>query len=345
MRRILSEALQVKNGWVSFKTFVRLLLKHGYLRGLYSLDSLRTADLSIFHEMKPPPNGGGNQFLLALWRELERSGLRVEGNRVSRHTRACLFNSFNFDEERLRQLKRAGCRMVHRVDGPVGVYRNRDDGVDGHVWALNKEFADATVFQSVYSLNKHHELGLVFKEPVVIHNAVDPAIFYSQGRQGFGKSGKIRLFSMSWSDNPNKGAGVYKWLEDHLDWNLYEYTFVGRSPITFERIRMMPPVASEAIANIMRQQDVFITASQHESCSNALIEALSCGLPAIYIKSGSNEEIAGSGGVGFELADELPGCLDQLISNYSVYQRAIHVPDLSDVAHRYQAVLGLRVKE
>lgn len=330
-----------ENKWTDIKTFIRLILKHSYLLGLRSQDYLRASDLSIFHEMSPPPNGGGNQFLKALWGEFERSGWRVEGNRVSRRTRACLFNAFNFDEERLRQLKRAGCRMVHRVDGPVGVYRSIDEGVDQHVWALNQEFADSTVFQSAYSMNKHHELGLVFKEPVVIHNAVDPAIFHSRGRQEFSGKRKIRLFSMSWSDNPNKGADVYRWLEDALDWNCYDYTFVGRSPITFERIKMVPPMASEAIAELMRKQDVFITASRHESCSNALIEALSCGLPAIFLKSGSNEEVVGAGGVGFEIKEELPECLERLISDYSNYQNSIRVADLSDVARRYLAVLRL----
>ncbi len=341
IKRTLYEAPKAGNGWTRFKTFVRLFLKHNYLRGLRNHDSFRSADLSIFHEMKPPPDGGGNQFLRALWGEMERSGLRVEGNRVSAHTRACLFNAFNFDEERLRQLKRTGCRMVHRVDGPVGVYRSRDDGVDGHVWRLNREFADATIFQSIYSLNKHLELGLEFNEPVVIHNAVDPAIFHPRGREPFRNERKTRIFAMSWSDNPNKGAAVYKWLEDNLDWERYEFTFVGRSPISFERIQMLPPMTSDEIAQIMRTQDIFITASKHESCSNALIEALSCGLPAIYVKSGSNEEVTRAGGIGFSQAQDVPNCLDVIRSDYGRYQKVLPVFDLSSVSRLYQEVLGL----
>ena len=89
------------------------------------------ADLALFHEFAPPPTGGGHQFLRALVAELERRGLVVELNRISRGTPVCLFNSFNFDFRRLRRFARADCRMVHRVDGPIGVYRGWDDGTDG----------------------------------------------------------------------------------------------------------------------------------------------------------------------------------------------------------------------
>ena len=74
--------------------------------------------------------------------------------------------------------------MVHRVDGPIGVYRGFDDGTDARIVAVNRELADATVLQSRFSLEKHRELGPRPREPVVIPNAVDPAIFYPAGDRG-----------------------------------------------------------------------------------------------------------------------------------------------------------------
>ena len=88
------------------------------------------ADLALFHGFEPPPAGGGHQFLRALVGELERRRLVIEPNRISGDTPACLFNSFNFDFERLRRFARSDCRLVHRVDGPIGVYRGFDDGTD-----------------------------------------------------------------------------------------------------------------------------------------------------------------------------------------------------------------------
>ena len=132
------------------------------------------SDVAVFHEFHRPPYGGGNQFLLALVGELERRGLSVEKNRLSGGTPACLYNSFNFDFRRLRRFARDEVRMVHRVDGPVGVYRGFDDGTDARIAEIN-QLADATILQSQFSLDKHNELGIELRNPVVVRNTVDPA--------------------------------------------------------------------------------------------------------------------------------------------------------------------------
>jgi glycosyltransferase involved in cell wall biosynthesis len=303
--------------------------------------NFRSADISMFHGFVPPPYGGGNQFLRALWNELESRGWRLENNTISPATRACIYNSFNFDFDRLRVLRRDRCRMVHRVDGPISVYRGRDDGIDRRIWEINRDLADVTIFQSEYSRSRHVELGLVFKDASVIHNAADPAIFHARGRVPFDRSRKIRLITTSWSDNANKGADVLAWLESRLDWNRFEFTFVGRSPITFNRIRVLPPAGSAAVAEQLRSHDVFITASLHESCSNALIEALSCGLPALFVDSGSNGELVKDGGLPFVDREELPATLDRLVAEYEMRQSRIAAPVLAQVADRYLAVMGL----
>ncbi|HXF85334.1 MAG TPA: glycosyltransferase [Anaerolineales bacterium] len=300
-----------------------------------------SADLSIFHEFEPPPSGGGHQFLRAFWKEAERRGLRVENNRISRTTRACLFNSFNFDEERLIRMKRNSVLYVHRVDGPIDVYRGREDGVDRGIFAINQKMADKTIFQSHYSLEKHRELGMEFRNPVVIMNAADPDIFHAHGRIEFSRNRKTRLIASSWSDNVNKGAMVYQWLDEHLDWKRFEMTFVGRSSVTFKNIRMLPPVDSFRMAELFREHDIYITASRNDPCSNSLIEALTCGLPAIYLKSGGHPEIVKQAGVGFEAAEEIPNLLDQVTGQYEAFQSRIVVPSLWEVSEEYLKVLEL----
>ena len=305
-------------------------------------DWLRTrrgsADLAIFHEFRPPPYGGGNQFLLALVRELERRGLRVEVNQLSGATPACLFNSFNFDFARLRRFVRAGVRMVHRVDGPIGVYRGFDDGTDRRIAVVNRDLADATILQSRFSLDKHRELGLELNNPVVIHNAVDPGIFHPlETREPAHRP--LRVIATSWSDNPRKGAEVLEWLDRHLDLDSYELTFAGNTQARLERIRIVGPLASDPLAELMRAQDVYLAPSQDDPCSNALLEALACGLPAAFRRSGGHPELVGDAGIGFDDAEELPKVFARLAEELDERRAAIRVPALADVVDRYLEVL------
>lgn len=300
------------------------------------------ADISIFHQFQPPPAGGGHQFLRTLSLEFVKQGFQVENNLLSPTTQACLFNSHNFDLERLQGLRREGCYMVHRVDGPIDVYRGWDGQTDKRIWHLNQTLAEVTIFQSEYSLHKHLELGLIFQSPQIIMNVADPSIFHPQGRLPFDHQRKIRLISSSWSANPRKGGPVYKWLEDHLDWNRFEYTFVGQASETFTQLRHIPPLPSQKLADQLRQHDIYITASQDDPCSNALIEALTCGLPAIYLRSGGHPEIVQSAGFGFSDKEEIPVLLGQLIDEYEQRQARIALPSLSEVAERYLEVMQMK---
>ncbi len=297
------------------------------------------ADVAVFHELLPPPSGGGHQFIRALSGELARRGLTVELNRISGRTPACLFNSFNFDFHRLRRFARHGCRMAHRVDGPIGVYRGFDDGTDRRILEINHELAEVTVFQSRFSLEKHRELGLELRNPVVIPNAVDPRIFFPpEARESLGGR-KLRVIATSWSDNPNKGAGIFTWLDRNLDWSRYELTFVGRSGVPFDRIRTVGPVGSDVVADLLRRHDLYVAASRDDPCSNALLEALACGLPAAYLDSGGHPELVGDAGLAFASADELPAVLERLAEEVDERRRAIRLPSISEVADRFLALL------
>jgi len=297
------------------------------------------ADVAVFHEFVPPPYGGGNQFLLALIEELRRRGLSVEVNRISGGTPACLFNSFNFDFVRLRRFAREDVRMVHRVDGPIGAYRGFDDGTDARIQEVNRELADATVVQSRFSLDAHAELGIDLRDPVLVPNSVDPATFHPPANRSPLEGRRIRVISTSWSDNPNKGGEVLAWLDAHLDDTRYELTFLGRTSQSFRRIRAIDPVPSPAVANELRRNDVFLAPSRFDPCSNALLEALACGLPAVFRGSGGHPELVGRAGVPFDAPDEVPAALDRLVAELDERREAIHVPPLAEVADRYLEVL------
>ena len=48
----------------------------------------------------------------------------------------------------------------------------------------------------------------------------------------------------------------------------------------------------------MQQHTIFLTTKLHDPCSNAIIEAMACGLPVIFHNSGGNFELVGNAGWG-----------------------------------------------
>ena len=297
------------------------------------------ADVALFHELAPPPTGGGHQFLRALVSELERRGLTVEMNRISAGTRACLFNSFNFDFRRLRRFARDDVRFVHRVDGPIASYRGFDDGTDARIAEINRELADVTIVQSRYSRDAHRALGIELADPRMISNTADPSIFHPPVEREPLAGRPVRVIATSWSDNPNKGAEVIAWLDRHLDHDRYELTFVGRSDKTFEHVRVLGPIASEPLAAELRRSDVYLAPSRNDPCSNALLEALASGLPAVFRASGGHPELVGDAGVAFDEPEEVVAALDRLVFELDERRAAIRVTPLVDVADRYLEVL------
>ena len=298
------------------------------------------ADLALFHRAAPPPSGGGHQFLRALSGELERRGMLVEENRISGGTDRCLFNSFNFDHARLRRFARDDVRMIHRVDGPIGVYRGFDDGTDARIASTNAELADATVLQSRFSLDAHQRLGIRLVEPVVIGNAADPAIFHPPAVREPVDGRRLRVMAMSWSDNPRKGVDALLALGERADPARFELTFAGRPPDGLAGWRFVGALPSGELAELLRRQDCYVAPSLDDPCSNALVEALSCGLPTLYRRSGGHPELVGEAGIAFDGPDDAPAALERLAADLDGYRAAIAVPLLADVADRYLEVLS-----
>ena len=305
----------------------------------------RGPDVAFGHRFRPPPYGGSNQFLLALRRELERRGYRVGEERVGRRTRACLLNAHAFDARAIRRGLHTGCRVVHRIDGPLLLYRGFDDGTDERIRELNRELAYATVAQSRYSLDAYAERGFELVAPTVIPNAVDPELFHpapcSRLLQGAAGRRRVRLVCTSWSDNPNKRAVVFGRLAERLDPERFECTFAGRSPVPLPAVRVLPPLGSRRLGELLREQDVFVAPSVNDPASNAVLEALACGLPVLYARSGGHPELVGDAGLGFDDPEELPGLLERLLGEHEERRARISIPTLAETADHYLETMGL----
>src|SRR5262245_50300514 len=83
------------------------------------------------------------------------------------------------------------------------------------------------------------------------------------------------------------------------------------------------------------RHDIYLTASQNDPCSNALVEALSCGLPAVYFRDGGHPELVEFGGIGFHTPEEIPAALERLVASYEAFQRSIWVDSIDECAQKY----------
>ena len=112
----------------------------------------------------------------------------------------------------------------------------------------------------------------------------------------------------------------------------------------FKNIKHIPPVPSEELADLLRQHDIYVSVSLHEPCSNALLEALACGLPALYRNDGGNPELVSFGGLPFTGKDDVLGELDRLADNVPSFQNLICLRSIEDIASRYIA-LAERIRD
>ncbi len=171
-------------------------------------------------------------------------------------------------------------------------------------------------------------------------NSVDPAVFRPPTTRDPIAGRRVRVIASSWSDNPNKGADVLEWLDENLDHERFELTFLGRAQTAFEHIRSRGAIPTDAVADELRRSDVYLAPSRNDPCSNALLEALASGLPVVYRASGGHPELVGDAGIPFDEPEEVPAALDRLVTELDERRAAIRVASLSDVADRYLEALG-----
>ncbi len=279
--------------------------------------------------------GGSHKFLGTLRDYFRRHGRYAES---PEDADAILFNSCQNHFQVARQkLLHPNKIFIQRVDGHPNLYNHAADPRGAIINAQNALLADGSIFQSDWSHRVNKEMGLQDKPfETVILNAPNHVLFHGEhGAPPPKADEKLKVIISSWSPNANKGFPIYQWLDEHLDFDRYEVTFVGNSPIRFNNIKMIPPQPPEGVARLLRAHNVFLFASRLETCSNALIEAMHCGLPALALNDGGNPEIVGQGGELFVSREEIPQLLEKIKAGYEGYKTGISLPSLDEVGNHY----------
>jgi len=290
--------------------------------------------INICSKLKDGAWGGGNQFLKALKEEFIKQGLYTGSDKEADVT---IFNSYQDLWPLIKSwFINKKSKIVYRL-GPV-FYLHRGwkwKIVDKLVIFVANLFADLIIFQSSWSYEQALKLGFnKNKKYSIIHNAVDSEIFFRNEAIKKEKN-KINLIYTSWSSNPNKGFTYLDFLDKNLDFNKYQIKFIGNSPISFKNIKTLRPLPSKELANELRQSDIFISPAKDDACSNAILEALACGLPVVVLNSGSNEELIGGAGVLFNDSYGLLNGLEKVSSDIYTYKHGIVIKDIKAVSGEY----------
>ena len=292
-------------------------------------------NIYIHKQLTDKPWGGGNQFLKALRNELSRLGHYVKD---VREADIVLFNSHH-ELVNLLGIKRdfSDKLFVHRIDGPMAYRGASGKKLDRKIFEINRLIADATVFQSAWSQSESRAKGIcrnIFE--ATIPNAPDPQIFFPPKSMHHRKSKKkIRLAATGWSLSSNKGFDVYQYLDRNLDFSKYEFNYIGSVAQKFNNINIIKPVPSTELAHILRDQDIFIFASKKEACSNSLLEALYCGLPAVVRNQSSNPEVLQGHGVLFDGTTDIIEKIEIATTKRDWTKSNVALPGIEKIALRY----------
>ena len=292
------------------------------------------------------PYGGGNQFLLALRERLRQLGLYEESPLAAD---VVIFNSFPHDRSLFPtawKLKKCSpnLKLVHRIDGPMSIIRGTEDtSRDIGIYYFNKLLADGSIFQSQWSLERNKELGFEIGDQLykIIINAPNPSIFYTKRRSKCSTE-KIKIIASSWSSNMRKGFEDYRWMDENIDFSKYEMIFIGNTPVEFQNIKAIPAVPQQELGAQLRANDMYVSASRYEACSNAVLEAIHCGLPALCFNGSSQAETLQGCGATYNHVREIPELLEvlwkmaqsgfqetpasfqQVVDSYIAFCRSVH---------------------
>jgi len=142
---------------------------------------------------------------------------------------------------------------------------------------------------------------------------------------------KLKIVTHHWSDNINKGYDIYyqlhKYCKGRDDIELVVFGRKFADGFT-EPPAVYGPYKGKELGDMLRECDIYISASRYDSCPMHILEGISCGLPIVYLDvSGGVKDICEMAddviGEGFHTIDECIQKINMIKSNYEMYYQNI----------------------
>ena len=292
--------------------------------------------VSIGAKIFEGPWGGGNLFVKNLSTYLIQKGHKVTYDLFDSDIDIILLTDPRKDSESstysheqvvnyLKYLNNEAI-VIHRLNECDE--RKGTEGLNKYFVEANK-CADQNVFVSSWLMNIYENEGIKNNNNLVIMSGADKNIFNMNNYVPWQKDSKLKIVTHHWGNNWNKGFNIYSKL-DKLIGEIYykdliEFTFIGNTPkgFSFENTKLIGPLSGHELADAIKQNNLYLTASINEPSGNHHIEGGQCGLPILYIKSGGIPEFCNNFGLSFTEQD-FEEKLNKIIENYDIYQNKMH---------------------
>ncbi len=320
--------------------------------------------ICIWYKTTNRPWGGSNSFLKSLATQFCKKG-HVLINRPHISADVILINSWTLGAGRLlspkmiidfkkygtvahyhkyfpfvhlfRQKEKKYLPLIHRLDGIAALY-GRFDKADVIQFEINK-LTDYTIFQSEFCRQSFLKFNVTPQNSTVIYNGVDNSIYFPAKKpKGLGQT--LKALAVSWSSNPKKG---FETLVNVADLSNIELTFIGNwcNSIQPGKIKLLGVKTASEIAEVMRQNDIFIHAAENDPCPNVVLEALASGLPILYKDSGGTTELARNYGLPIlsDINESIEEIKDKYVDLRIKVLHDLHLFSIEYAANKYLKVL------
>ncbi|MBF0272772.1 MAG: hypothetical protein HQL98_12005 [Magnetococcales bacterium] len=270
--------------------------------------------ISIGMKLQPGPWGGGNRFGAVLTDYLRRHGHEVSHDlaaddldvillaepdrklRISAYDHADILRYLLFVNRR--------ALVVHRINNSSEARDDPQKRFNRYRLHANR-VADHTVFVSQWVRECYRDAGFGERPHTVILNGADQRLWRPAPESHAGERVPLRIVTHHWSMNPNKGWQVYRQLDALLGGSSWserlQFTYIGPLPkgVTLQHGRHVAPITGQPLVDELRSHDLYLTASLWEAGPNHVLEGALCGLPLLYLESGSMREYCAGFGLPY----------------------------------------------
>jgi hypothetical protein len=300
--------------------------------------------VSIGTNIKDGPWGGGNLFAINLKNHLHSKGFKVVNNLddddidiilITEPRRTSESSAFtHIDVQKYLKFVNSETLVMHRINECDE--RKNTKYLNKYMINANK-VADYTVFVSTWLKNLYENQGISTKNNHVVLAGANKEIFNNNDYVPWDGSEEMRIVTHHWGANWNKGFDVYTNLDKLISskkWqNKISFTYIGNLPknFKFENTKVIKPLSGENLAEAIKKNHIYLTASINEPSGNHHIEGAQCGLPLLYIDSGGIPEYCSGFGEIFDkynFEQKLEKIMDEYLENV---ENMKNYPNNSDI--------------